>query len=278
MNPPAFTTPDGLRDLLRRFADPGNPVRWSGPEGHALAHYCIGRYAPLARKYRQPLDDGASFAFEVMCDPHLLDAHDPWAVVTTAVKRSFSAQFTGESLLCGDRAARRAVDVHDPARISDRDWTFLEVHLLPAGDDDDRDSAAPRQTKAGAIAPVELSAAVDGAVQVFRAFGWPCVSARFTLEYIGGRLELAGNPATAFEYLRRDKIARARLDLDQRAWTAVLTAVLGSPDPDRSLVPAGQGLLLRILAGCPLDEVAADHALARILASSAPHSKETSDV
>ena len=276
MSTPAFTTPSGLRALLRRFADPVDHARWDGPEGEALARYCIARFGPLARKYRQPPDDGASFAFEVMCDPHLLDADDPWAVVTTAVKRSFIAQFTGDGLLCGDRAARHAVDAHDPHRITDRDWTFLEVQLVPAGAGDD--GHLPRQTTAGDITPIELHGAVDEAVRVFQLSGWPHDSARFAVEYISGRLELAGNPATAFEYLRRDKVARARLDLDQRAWTAVLTAVLGHPDPDRALTPQRRGMLLRILAGYRLDEVAADHTLIQALASSAPDRKETSHV
>ena len=271
MTAPAFTTPEGLRDLLCRFADPSDPCRWSGPDGDELARHCIRRFESLARKYRQPPEDAASFAFEVMCDPYLLDALDPWAVVTTAVKRSFSAQFTGDSLLCGDRAARHAVDVHDPQRITDHDWTFLEVHLALAGADDD--GHVRRQTKAGDIAPVEVDGAVDDAVRLFRAFGWPPGTARFALEYISRRLELAGNPATAFEYLRRDKVARARLDIDQGAWTAVLTAVLGSPDPDRSLVPSGRGVLLRILAGCPLDELVSDRALVFALASSVPRDR-----
>lgn len=273
MTASAFTTPEGLRDLLRRFADPTDLCRWSGPDGDALARHCIRRFESLARKYRQPPEDAASFAFEVMCDPHLLDAHDPWAVVTTAVKRSFSAQFTGDSLLCGDRAARHAVDVHDPQRITDRDWTFLEVHLAPQDRDDGQVS---RATKAGDIATFELDAAVDDAVRLLRAFGWPQDAARFVLEYISRRLELAGNPATAFEYLRRDKVARARLDIGQGAWTAVLTAVLGSPDPDRCLVPSRRGMLLRILAGCPVDEVASDHALVSALASSAPRERRAS--
>jgi len=276
MTAPAFTTPQGLRDLLRRFADPTDPCRWSGAHGDALARHCIRRFAPLARKYRQPPEDAASFAFEVMCDPHLLHAHDPWAVVTTAVKRSFSAQLTGDALLCGDRAARHGVDVHDPQRITDRDWTFLEVHLTPLGGDDD--GHVPRHTKAGDIAPVELAAAVDDAVRVFRALGWPQESARFALEYISRRLELAGNPATAFEYLRRDTLARARLDIDQRAWTRVLTAVLGTADHARCLGPARAGLLLQILLGRPVEEVAADPALIRALRRSAPHQNQASHV
>ena len=276
MSAPAFITPGGLRELLRRFADPSHPARWNGPEGDALARHCIARFAPLARKYRQPPQDAASFAFEVMCDPHLLDADDPWAVVTTAVKRSFSAQFTGDSLLCGDRAARRAVDVHDPQRITDRDWTFLEAQLSPETDNDD--APVPRATKAGDIAPVELDSAVNDAVRLLRACGWPPDAAQFALDYISGRLELAGNPVTAFEYLRRDKVARAQLDIGQHAWTAVLTAVLGSADPDRGLGPTGKGMLLRILAGSPLDQVATDTGLVSALASSAPRERRPSHV
>jgi hypothetical protein len=276
MSAPVFTTSQGLRELLRRFADPDSSPSWSGPDGAALAGYCITRFAPLARKYRQPPEDGASFAFEVMCDPHLLDADDPWAVVTTAVKRAFSAQFTGDSLLCGDRAARHAVDVHDPARITDRDWTFLEAGLVSAAADDDGHLA--RVTKGGDIAPVELRTVLDDAVSLFRACGWPQHSARFALEYICARLEVAGNPATAFEYLRRDEVARAHLDIDQRAWTAVLTAVLGSPDPDRCLAPAGRGLLLRILAGGPIEKFVTDHGLVSTLASSAPPETTASHV
>ncbi|QTE28614.1 hypothetical protein [Pengzhenrongella sicca] len=271
MSTPTFSTPEGLRALLRRFADPTDPASWDGPDGAALARFCIARFERMARKFRQPREDAASFAFEVMCDPHLLQADDPWAVVTTAVRRDLSAQLMGESLLCGDRTARHGVDVHDPQRITDRDWTFLEVHL--AGPDTGDDGQHPRQTKAGDIAPVELQAAVDDAVRLFGSLGWPRGAARFALEYIGSRLELAGNPATAFEYLRRDKVARARLDIDQAAWTAVLTAVLGSPHPDRALVPAGRGMLLRMLAGCPVDEVLTDPALTSALASSVPRDK-----
>ncbi|MGO1316833.1 MAG: hypothetical protein ACTMIR_07340 [Cellulomonadaceae bacterium] len=263
-----FTTSEGLRALLARFANPDDPTGWTSTVGTELARYCMHRFAPLARKHRQPVEDGAAFAFEAMCAPSLLRAVDPWAVVTTAVQRSFVAQFTGDSLLCGDRAARHAVDVHDPQRICDRDWTFLEAGLLT--DDVVDDSRVKRTTKAGDVAPVEMQTAIAEAVRLFRAFGWPGETATFALEYIAGRLELAGNPATAFEYLRRDRMARGRLDLDQRAWTRLLTVVLGSPDNAQRLIPRNRGLLVRLVAGGVVEEFIHDDTV--VLALSTVHS------
>lgn len=271
-----FITSEGLRALLARFADPDDPAAWASPVGTELARYCMRRFAPLARKYHQPVEDGAAFAFEAMCASSLLHAGDPWAVVTTAVQRSFVAQYTGDSLLCGDRAARHAVDVHDPVRISDRDWIFLETGLVT--DDGDDDSRLTRSTKAGDVAPVELQAAIAEAVRLFRAFGWPDQTATFALEYIAGRLELAGNPATAFEYLRRDRMARGRLDLNQRAWTRLLTVVLGSPDNAQRLIPRNRGLLLRLVAGGVVEEFIHDDTVVLALSTSPSLDREASHV
>ena len=272
----AFTTSEGLRALLFRFADPVDPAGWDSAVGTELVRYCIHRFGPLARKHHQPVEDGAAFAFEAMCAPSLLRAVDPWAVVTTAVQRSFVAQFTGDSLMCGDRAARHAVDVHDPKRISDRDWVFLETKLH--ADDVADDSHVKRPTKAGDVAPVEMQYAVTEAVRLFRAFGWPRNTATFVLEYIAQRLELAGNPATAFEYLRRDRTARGRLDFDQRAWTRLLDVVLGSPDNAQRLVPRNRGLLLRLLAGGAVEDFVHDDAVVLALSATARGHKEASHV
>lgn len=260
---PTFTTSDGLRALLRRFADPADHASWACSEGDALARYCVHRFAPLARKYRQPVEDAAAYAFEVMCQPGLLDAVDPWAVVTTGVKRSVVAAFTGDSLLCGDRAARHAVDVHDPHRISDRDWTFLESHLVTDASDDHLHAARP--TKAGDVAPDELDRVLEDTARLLQALGWRIEEARIVLEYVSRRVETTGTTTRAFEYLRHDHIARGRFNLPQDAWTTLLLVLLGSPDPDRSLTPGGRGILLRLLAGCTVADLLDDDALVAAL-------------
>jgi hypothetical protein len=73
--------------------------------------------------------------------------------------------------------------------------------------------------------------------------------ARPALEYICARLMKCGNRETAFEALRRDRHARALLDVDQRAWLAFLRVVLGNQHPDRRHTAAGRGLLLRLVIG-----------------------------
>ena len=61
----------------------------------------------------------------------------------------------------------------------------------------------------------------------------------------------AGSPsrASAFEVLRRDRQARALLDLPGASWTALLRIVLGHPDPKHAGTSIGDGVLLRLLNG-----------------------------
>ena len=112
-------------------------------------------------------------------------------------------------------------------------------------------------------------AAVDTAVDLFVVLGWPRDTARAALEYVCARLIEAGSRANAHEVLRRDRHARALLDLDRRAWATVLRVVLGSPNKDLTHTTAGRGILLRLLIDEKPYELLADDALVKAIHASA---------
>ncbi|MGO1737356.1 MAG: hypothetical protein ACTHZ9_13690, partial [Leucobacter sp.] len=70
--------------------------------------------------------------------------------------------------------------------------------------------------------------------------------------------------------LRRDKHARALLDLPADSWSALLQVLLGHPHPAYRATSTGRGILLRILVGEALATLLSDDDLVTAIAMSVP--------
>ncbi len=253
-----FRGSEGLRALLNRLAEAG-PGAWrDDQEAAELMRYTMDKYGALARKHRLTPEDAAVAAFEVMRTPAARTALDPWAVVTRAVQVTLVAEERADGLLCSTARARRRTGNgdHDAERFGERERPLHEYHPAfrvtaePDGADPDDDASRDGRTSA--------YQAVDTAVQLFVALGWPRDTARTALDYVCARLIEAGSRVNAHEVLRRDRHAQALLDVDRRAWAALLRVVLGSPNKDLAHTSAGRGLLLRLLIDERPDELLAD--------------------
>lgn len=237
-----FHDSEGLRVLLARLQADGG-LRWrSDPEASELMQYAAERYAALARKHGLDPWEAAAAAYDAMRAPSTLRADDPWAIVTRAVQVTCIAEERAQGLLCSVHQARRprVSSYHDAERFSDREHALMDYH--PAF----RTDAADAQTEAP---PLEVESAVEDAISLFTLLGWPPDRARGGVEYICSRLADAPSRPSAYESLRRDYAARALLDVPQRAWMAMLRALLGSCDPLQAHTAAGRGILLRLLVG-----------------------------
>lgn len=281
-----FTTAEGLRLMLvrLRYCSTG----WSqDPEASELMRYVMDKYGALARKYGYEPAEAAIAAFEAMNARAVRVADDPWAVVTRAVELTLIYDQRADGLLCSNHQARRetGVERHDADRFCDRE-DLLDYHpafTLPAPQDAiDFDAIAPKDipTSEGVGQPDGEAApeddedeptnawfAVDDAVAVFVAFGWPEDVARCALEYICTRLIRAGNRGTAFEALRRDHSVEGLLDVEHRAWLVILRVVLGNQHPDRKHTSAGRGMLLRLVVDDHPEDLIRDAALASEITS-----------
>ncbi len=252
---PTSATSDGLRTLLIRLHN--GEAGWNDREAEELMVFAMTKYGALARKHGQEPSDAAAAAYEAMRTRAVREALDPWAVVTRAVQLTLTYESRANGLLCSTARARRSESTafHDAERFSDRETAIYEYH--PAfqieqnweGDDEPGTDLADQSTTA--------FEAVDRAIDVFTTLGWPLETARGGIEYICNRLMRTGSRLTAFEYLRRDHHAQALLDLDQRSWLALLRAVLGIQHPDREHTNAGRGVLMLLLIGHEVDDVAA---------------------
>lgn len=254
-----FRRPEGLRRLLLRLEEAG-PDAWRTDEDAAdLMRSTMDKYGALTRKHGLAPEDAAVATFEAMRTRAVRTALDPWAVVTRAVQITLCAEERANGMLCSTARARRNVERHhDAERFSDRETPIYEYHpvfRVRAAQDDleaGEDSAPSRDVPTGAFE------AIDAAVDLFVALGWPPDIARAAHEYIAARLIEAGTRVNAHEVLRRDHHARALLDMDRRTWAAVLRVVLGSPNPDLEHTTAGRGVLLRLLIDEKPAELLAD--------------------
>jgi hypothetical protein len=275
-----FRDPEGLRALLDRLEQAG-PAAWRNDEEAAeLMSFTMQKYGALARKHHLEPEDAAVAAFEVMRTKAAQTALDPWAVVTRAVQVTLIAEERGNGLLCSSARARRLANTsdHDAERFSDRETPLYEYHpafhVAPEQSEVEREAAAPGSED------VRTNAydAVDTAVELFIALGWPPDTARTALDYVCGRLIEAGSRTNAHEVLRRDHHARALLDLDRGAWAVMLRVVLGSPNKDLAHTAAGRGLLLRLLIDEKPEELLADDELVAAIHASAVRAARTAHV
>jgi hypothetical protein len=258
-----FRTSEGLRGLLARLEESSLDAWRDDDEAASLMRFTMGKYGALARKHGLEPADAAVAAFEVMRTRAARSALDPWAVVTRAVQVTLIADERANGLLCSTGRARRLAntDDHDAERFSDRETPLHEYH--PAFRiESEPDSVTPGdEIDDGDEVPTSAYDAVDIAVELFVALGWPRDTARTALDYVCARLIEAGSRTNAHEVLRRDHHARALLDLDRRAWAAMLHVVLGTPNKDLAHTAAGRGLFLRLLIDEKPDELLDDDAL-----------------
>ncbi|PUB20862.1 hypothetical protein C8K30_11573 [Promicromonospora sp. AC04] len=282
---PLFATSEGLRVLLIRLHIDGRDAWAKDPDATELLEFCMAKYGALAARYRQTQQDAAVAAFEVLRAPATLEAQDPWGVVTRAVQLSLMAEDRANGLLCDQSRARRLLtsDQHEATRFTDYeldgarsldtlpttadpvDTVSLDPAVLDHLDVVDVTSSRPSQ-----IAPVEARTALDIAAKVLAGFGWEPTDARACLAYITERLTITGDTARAFEYLRRDKNALGRFDLELRQWTALCAVVLGHPH--HPALAVRDGLLARLMRGQRTTELLADDRLVRaVLAASPAH-------
>jgi len=265
---PGFTTSEGLRTLLTRIHAQGLSAWRSDSEVTALMEYAATKYAPLARKHGLDAWEAASAAFDVMRTPSLLRADDPWGVITRAVQITCIAEARANGMLCSTHQARRPhySVFHDAERFSDRENPLTDYH--PAFHHHDPDVEV--QDDAPDSEQGVATSAVSDTVALFTALGWPEPTVKASIEYICERLARAGNRATAFETLRRDKHARALLDLPASSWHGLLRTVLGNPEPVYVGTSHGRGVLLRLLIGEPVPRLLRDDELVLKITASIP--------
>lgn len=265
-----FEDAEGLRALLNRLHDAGSGAWQDDPEVAALMRHAATKYAALARKHGLDPWEAATAAFHAMRKPNARAADDPWAIVTTAVRVTCIAEERGTGLLCSvDRARRPEYSVfHDAERFSDRENPLPEYHsafhIDPFGDDDPAAPSTPPDGQTG------VGAAVEDAIALLCLHGWDPQTARSVTECVCARLAVSSSRAGAFESLRRDKHARALLDLPLASWTGVLRVLLGNPDPHLAHTRAGRGVLLRLLVDEPLHALDGDETLTAAVALAAP--------
>lgn len=257
-----YTSSAGLRALLHRLHQAGERAWEHDPVAADLMGYAAEKYSSLARKHGLDPWESASAAFDVMRTRSAREADDPWGVVTHAVRITCIAEERAQGLLCSTHQARRPhISVfHDAERLSDRETPLSEYHpafhVADTTDENhepepanDGDGSNGNDGSSGGGACMSASSAAEDAIALVTMLGWHPGTARACVEHICGALAKAGARHTAFENLRRDKYARALLDVPGKSWLALLKTLLGNPHPSLGATPAGRGVLLRLLIG-----------------------------
>ena len=266
-----FTTSEGLRHVLVRLHEAG-PASWEhDPTAGALVAFAADKYAGLARKHGLDPWEAAAAAFDAMRTPSVRRAEDPWAMVTRAVQVTCIAEERANGLLCSVHQARRPrySVFHDAERFSDRENLLIDYHpafRVDSVEPDDEDESA----SSGPEPSTSVASAVEDAIALLALLGWEPGVARAGVEYVASRLAESSSRASAFEMLRRDRHARALLDLPGTSWTTLLRALLGAPDPALAHTIAGRGVLLRLLIGEPLRALLLDDELVLAVSLAAP--------
>ena len=266
-----FENSERLRELLTRL-DSDGPGAWrTDPEAATLMQHAAQKYAALARKHGLDPWEAAAAAFEAMRTAAVRRADDPWAVITRAVQITCIAENRANGLLCSVHQARRPrySSFHDAERFSDRENPLTDYHpAFRAGpftdDEHDRDS----ETEDTGLTGVE--SAVEDTIALLCWNGWEPEIARASIECITARLAESVSRAGAYESLRRDRHARALLDIPAPSWYRLLRIILGSPDPHLAGTNAGRGVLLRLLIGDSLRHLIADGELETAIKVAAP--------
>jgi len=265
-----FRTGEGLRALLIRLHQAGRGAWRADPRAGELMEFTADKYAALARKHHLDPWEAASAAFDVMRTRAARNAADPWAVVTHAVRITCVAEERAQGLLCSTHQARRphVSAHHDPERFSDRENALSDYHpAFQTRDTYSGEETEPEETRS-------VAAAIEDAITLFVLLGWPEGTARAAISHVCGSLARLGSRASTYEALRRDRHARALLDVPAGSWTAILRALLGSTDAAYAATSRGQGILLRLLIGEELADLLADDDLVAVIVLAAPGRRE----
>lgn len=269
-----FTTGEGLRALLNRLAEGGEDAWVHDPAARDLMEFAADKYRALARKHKLDTWEAVTAAFDAMQYRSTREANDPWAIITHAVRITCVYEERAQGLLCSVHQARRAhvSAFHDPERFSERDTSLADYH--PAFHTTDLRPSdlepEPREGLGSAQACMSAGSAAEDAIAMLCLLHWPADTARAAVEHVCGALMKAGTRQSAYETLRRDRHARALLDLPRRSWAALLKALLGNPHPAYVATSSGRGILLRLLLGETLDLLLRDDDLILALALAAP--------
>ncbi len=265
-----FRTGEGLRALLTRLHTQGAGAWRRDPVAAELMAFTAEKYAALARKHGLDAWEAAGAAFDVMRTRAARTAVDPWAVVTHAVRITCIAEQRAQGLLCSVHQARRpqVSRFHDPERFSERENLLTDYHPAFHVHDQHPDQQAEPED-AGLV-----SALVEDAVALFALLGWPEGTATAAVGHVCDALARLGSRASTYEALRRDRHARALLDVPAVSWTGLLRVLLGSTDAAYSATGRGQGILLRLLLGERLVDLLADDQLVALIVLSAPGSPD----
>lgn len=270
-----FTTGEGLRALLNRLAAGGEDAWVHDPVARDLMEFAADKYRALARKHKLDTWEAVTAAFDAMQYRSTREANDPWAIITHAVRITCVYEERAQGLLCSVHQARRAhvSAFHDPERFSERDTALADYH--PAFHTTDLRPSdlepEPRDSLGSAQACMSAGSAAEDAIAMLCLLDWPTDTARAAVEHVCGALMRAGTRQSAYETLRRDRHARALLDLPRRSWAALLKALLGNPHPAYVATSSGRGVLLRLLLGETLDLLLRDDDLILALALAAPN-------
>lgn len=264
-----FRTPEGLRALLIRLHEAG-PGAWrSDREAAELMRYMAERYRRLARKYALDEWEVASEAFEVMLAASTRNADNPWAVVTRAVKITCGVEVRAAGMLVSPNKMRhmsRFTGFHDAIRFAERE-NLADYHpafaVNPTTDDEEDSGGRAR-----------VAAVLSEIVGLFASAGWDAVLVTDCIEHVAYRAgDLTSRP-NAVEVLRRDRAISTLLGIPPRSWAALLRIVLGHPDRKHTGTPTGDGVLLRLLGGEPLDSLRCDSGLMAAIWAANPDKHE----
>src|SRR3546814_209041 len=136
---------------------------------------------------------------------------------------------------------------HDPERFADRENPLADYH--PAFHVIDRYPIIEDANPDAASDTDAARRAIDRAITLFTTLGWPEDTARAAIEHVCSAVARIGSRQSAYELLRRDKHARALLDLPADSWSSLLHVLLGHPHPAYRATSTGRGILLRLLVG-----------------------------
>lgn len=261
---------EDLRLLLIRLHR--HPDLWHhDPAALGLLEHCRVKYAPLAHRFGQDPEDARRVAFELLRAFGTRWGDDPWGSLTTGVWIALmTAQFE-DALMCGrDQASHllRTRSPRDVVRFGEHEHLQRRVENSFAFTPDD-DDAVERRDRAR-VAFIAAEEIVGDAVSVLAACGWPTRVAEHAIGLIAARLIEAGDRRRAHEHLRHDRQTPQMLGLEHPSWCALLTAVLGTPEPAWEHTASGHGLLRRVAGGTTADEVLLDARLVAALVAAAP--------
>lgn len=266
-----FETPEGLRALLIRLHESG-PGAWQGDrEAAELMRYTAVKYQPLARKHGLDAWEVASAAFEVMLAPSTRKAGNPWAVVTRAVQITCGVEVRAAGMLVSTGKVRhtsRIAGFHDAIRFAERE-NLADYHpaFAVTAETDDEDESQDGDRARVAMALSEIA-------ELFASAGWDAVLVADCVEHVAYRLADLTSRSNAVEVLRRDHTVPVLLGVPPRSWSALLRIVLGHPAPKHAGTATGDGVLLRLLGGEPLDSLRCDTGLLAAIWAAKPNKSD----